>query len=129
MRLYLLIAGIIVAALAVAIVPRLGSDEPHFPRQGNEETLPAAVALTYARAVQVGDENIACGTMTTEAAQAVGCGKPGAHPRACGAFNIANTRILHFDNAHATVEVGTCRIELVPGTETHWAVSEVSNQD
>jgi hypothetical protein len=120
-RLWLLIGGLVV----VAIVPRLGDDGPHTPRPGSPETVAAAVALTYARGVQVGDTTIACGTMTVDAARAVGCGTANAHPRGCGDFSIPSTKITDYDDARAEVEVGTCRIELVPGARTQWAVAAV----
>ena len=127
MRLWLVIGGLVVAAALIVVVPRLGGDEGHSPRAGHPETLPAAVALTYARGVQVGAEALACGTMTADAARAVGCGTANARPRACGNVSIPGTRILRFDPARATVEVGSCRIELVPGSRTEWAVSSVES--
>src|SRR4051794_39000233 len=121
MRLWLFIGGIVVAALLVAVVPRLArEDEPHAPRPGHAETVAAAYALVYARGVQVGDEGIACRSMTTHAARAAGCGTPRAHPRACG--SLRQTRILHYDSLRATVVVGDCRIELVT-SDQEWAVS------
>ncbi len=128
MRLLLVIGGLGVVALLIVLIPRLGGDDSHTPRPGHPETLAAAVALTYARGVQVGNEDIACGTMTRDAARAVGCGTANARPRACGNFSIPGTRILRFEeSSQATVEVGACRIELVPGAETGWAVSGVES--
>jgi hypothetical protein len=130
MRLWLVIGALVVAAALVVVIPRLGDDEPHTPRPGHPETLAAAIALTYARGVQVRDMNIACGTMTTDAARAVGCGTANARPRACGDFSIPGTRIVRFeDGARATVDVGACRIELVPGARTQWAVARVAPAD
>jgi hypothetical protein len=74
MRPILIVSALLVVAALVAVVPRLGGEDPHTPRAGHPETVAAAVALTYARGVQVGDAQIACGTMTTEAARKVGCG-------------------------------------------------------
>jgi hypothetical protein len=133
MRFWLVIAGFLVVALLVAASQQLGqrptttaaaADEPHAPRPGHLETLPAAVALTYARGMQVHDENIACYTMTADAARAVGCGTAHTHLRTCGAFSIRRTRIIRFRTGRATVEVGVCRIELVDG-KADWAVSRV----
>ncbi len=125
MRLWLLIGGLVVAAALVVVIPRLGGDEGHAPERGHPETLPAAVALTYARGVQVGAGNVACGTMTRDAARAAACGTADAHLPACGEFSIPETRILHFDDARATVVVGDCRIELVTDPKIDWAVSSV----
>ncbi len=125
MRLWLLIGGLAVAAVLVVVIPRLGGDEGHAPRRGHPETLAAAVALTYARGVQVGANNIACGTTTRDAARAVACGTADAHPRACGEVSIPGTRILQFDDSRAMVEVGECRIELVTDPKIDWAVSSV----
>src|SRR3954471_11032652 len=112
MRLWFVIAGLVVAALLGAVVPRLARDEePHAPRPGHAETVAAAYALVYARGVQVGDEGIACRSMTKAAARAAGCGTARAHPRSCG--SLRRTRILHYDSVRATVEVGDCRIALV----------------
>jgi hypothetical protein len=33
--------------------------------------------------------------------------------------------VLAFDRTRAAIEVGDCRIELIPGAETTWAVAEV----
>jgi hypothetical protein len=127
MRLWLVIGVLVLAAVLVVIVPRLGSDDdPHRPRPGRAETLPAAVALTYARAVQLGEQRMACGTMTSALARRLGCGTAGAKLRACGDFSIPATLIEHYDRARATVVVGACRIDLVPGAETGWAVSKVA---
>jgi hypothetical protein len=125
MRRWLVIGGLVLVALLIAVVPRLGGDEPHRPRRGHPEAGAAAVALVYARGVQVDDMDIACGVMTLDAARAVGCGTANARPQACGDFSIPGTLIHRFDASHATVEVGRCRIELVPGAETRWAVARV----
>ncbi len=114
-----------VAAVLVVVLPRLGGDEGHAPRRGHPETLAAAVALTYARGVQVGATNVACGTMTRDAARAVACGTANARLPACGDFSIPGTRILHFDDSRATIRVGECRIELVMDPKIDWAVSKV----
>lgn len=126
MRLWLIIGGLVVAALLVIVVPMLGGDDPHTPRRGHPETLAAAVALVYARGMEVGDETIACDTMTKDAGRAVGCGTSNPHPRTCGRFDIEATQILEYGRSRAAVAVGTCRIDLVPGTVSSWAVSEVT---
>ena len=85
-----------------------------------------AIALTYARGVQVGDARIACGTMTTDAARKAGCGSGDPRPRACGDFSIPRhegARVRARQGRDR--DVGSCRIELVPGAETQWAVAEV----
>ena len=123
MRVWFVIAGLVVAALLVAVVPRLAREqEPHPPRPGHVETVAAAYALVYARGVQVGDEGIACRSMTKHAARAAGCGTARVHPRACG--SLRKTRIVHYDDVRATIEVGDCRIELVNSGQ-EWAVSKV----
>ena len=35
------------------------------------------------------------------------------------------TKVLVFRRAQAAIHVGSCRVELVPGRETAWAVSDV----
>src|SRR4051794_22705744 len=82
-----IVAALVLIAALVAIVPRLGGEDPHTPRPGHPETVAAAIALTYARGVQVGDAQIACGTMTTAAARKAGCGSQNPRPRACGSFS------------------------------------------
>ena len=113
------------AAVLVVVLPRLGGDDGHAPRRGHPETRPAAVALTYARGVQVGATNVACGTMTRDAARAVACGTANARLPACGDVSIPETRVLHFDDTRATIRVGDCRIELVTDPKIEWAVSKV----
>ncbi|WP_028065913.1 hypothetical protein [Solirubrobacter soli] len=125
MRLIWIVIGLVAVAAAIAIVPRLGNDG-HTPRPGHPETVAASIALTYARAVQVGDAEIACGTMTIDAARAVGCGSGDPHPRACGDFSIPGTKVLAFERVRAAIRVGSCRVELVPGAQTEWAVAEVN---
>jgi hypothetical protein len=125
MRPALIVITLVVIAALVAIVPRLGGVGPHAPRPGHPETVAAAIALTYARGVQVGDAQIACGTMTVDAARTAGCGTDKPHPRACGDFSIPDTRVRRFERSRATVDVGSCRIGLVPGARTQWAVAEV----
>jgi hypothetical protein len=124
-KLWLVIGALVVAAVLVVVIPRIGGDEGHAPRRGQPETRPAAVALTYARGVQVGAANIACGTMTRDAARAAACGTANARLPACGDVSISETRILHFDDARATIKVGDCRIELVTDPKIDWAVSKV----
>jgi hypothetical protein len=124
-RVWLPIAVLVIAGLLVVVLPRLGRDDPHAPRPGHPETVAAAIALTYARGVQVHDLSIACATLTKHAAEAVACGTPEAHPRACGDFSIPGTQILRFGGSRAAVRVGDCRIEMVPGARTDWAISEV----
>src|SRR5689334_7189332 len=103
MRLWLVIGGLVVAALLVAVAPRLArEDGPHAPRPGHAETVAAAYALAYARGVQVGYEGIACPSMTKDAARAAGCGTTRAHPHACGSLH--KTRILRYDRVRATIE-------------------------
>jgi hypothetical protein len=125
---FTIIGTLVAVAALVAAVPRLfdGETKPHAPRRGHPETLAAAVALTYARAVQVGDSRLACGTMTSEAAAASGCATSRPRVRPCGDFDIPSTEVLRFeDSSRATIHVGACRIELVPGRRTGWAVTEV----
>jgi hypothetical protein len=95
--------------------------------RGHPETLAAAVALTYARGMQVHDETSACSTMTTDAARAAGCGTAQARLRACGAFRTPSARIIRFLTVRAAVDVGMCRIELVD-RKAGWAVSGVALQ-
>ena len=125
MRPVAIIVALVAVAAAIAIVPRLGGEDPHTPRPGQPEAVAAAIALTYARGVQVGDAQIACGTMTTVAARKAGCGSGDPRPRACGDFSIPGTKVLEFKRDKAAIGVGSCRIELVPGAETQWAVAQV----
>jgi hypothetical protein len=125
MRVVAIVIGLVAVAAAIAIVPRLGGEDPHAPRPGHAETIPTAVALTYARAVQVGDAQIACGTMTVDAARDAGCASANPRPRPCGDFSIPQTEVLMFERGRAAIHVGSCRVELVPGRETGWAVAEV----
>jgi hypothetical protein len=120
-----IVAVLLLVAAAIAIVPRLGGDEGHTPRPGDPETIPAAVALTYARAVQTGALEIACGTMTIAAARQTGCGTSRPRPRACGDFSIPDTKVLEFGTGKAAIRVGSCRVDLVPGARTRWAVARV----
>jgi hypothetical protein len=123
----LIVAALLVVAGLIAIVPLLGGEDPHTPRPGHPEALAAAIALTYARGVQVGDARIACGTMTVAAAREAGCGSGDPRPRTCGDFSIPGTKVLVFKRGRAAIRVGSCRIELVPGKETTWAVSAVNS--
>jgi hypothetical protein len=126
MRVWLPIAVLVVAGVLVVVLPRLGGrDDPHTPKPGHPETIPAAIALVYARGVEVGDTRIACGTLTQDAAEAVGCGTASTHPRDCGDWSVESTKILRFGGSRAAVRVGDCRIELVPGARPDWAISKI----
>ena len=120
-----LIVGLLVAALVVvAVVSHLLASRPHAPRAGEPETVPAAYALTYAQAVRAADTRTACAVLLRDAARDAACGAAKPHPRACGSFTIEGTKIVHFSGSSATVQVGSCRIDLV-ATAQEWGITKV----
>jgi hypothetical protein len=126
MRTWLVVAGLVFLGLIVIVVPQLGGDGGNEVPRSDPDAVGAAVALTYARGVQVGDEGIACDVMTNDGARAVGCWTKHARLRSCGDFSVSKTRVFRSGGGRLRVAVGTCRIELVPGGEvSSWSVSKV----
>jgi hypothetical protein len=123
MRPLLIVAALVIAAAAVVLAPRLGGDdEPHPPRPQHVESVAAAYALTYARIAQVGDAELACRITRGDAARKIGCGSENRRVRTCG--SLRNPLVVDYSDAHATIHVGECTIELATD-KGEWIVTDV----
>lgn len=121
------VGALLVLVLLVGLGPRLvpGGDDGHAPDRGSRELIAVAVALTYVRLVEVGDQRSACFAVTADLAKTSGCDTASPRMRACGKTDPDGARVLHYAPPVATVNAGRCTLMLRAQTTGDWQVAAV----
>jgi hypothetical protein len=121
MRPLLFVAVLLIVATIVAGVRLVDSDAELGPPDTDAEQIATSFAQAYARALNVGDAEVACLMAVEAAAEANRCETAEPRVQTCGSLS---NPLADVNGARARVRIGVCTLELVAFGDGEWKVVE-----